>query len=114
VSDYYFDFTNVGCKEKKSTSKASTLDRARLLEMNSSYPQDEMFGKLLLALADQSETRIKSSAKKMDIATLKKISSVFINVISELKADKTHQLANEMKNAGFSEDELKEFLQSLK
>ena len=92
----------------------STIDRARLLEKSAVHPEDILFAKLLEELGNQSAERVRSSAMKMDLASLKNLVTLLSEEIDTLKGESARDLLRQMKSEGFETAELQDWLASLK
>lgn len=84
----------------------TTMDRARLLEMNYEHPEDVFFGKLLVSLGNQSAERVQSSAMKMNLATLKVLTDRLQEQIPAIKKERAEEIASMMRSDGFTVDDV--------
>lgn len=91
----------------------TTLDRARYLEMTNTNPQDEVLGKLLVSLGNQSAERIQSVANRMDIDILKFLTQTLSSYLGVASQEKAGEVLVKLKSEGYSDQELREFFRSL-
>ncbi|WP_338167272.1 hypothetical protein [Vibrio sp. 10N] len=88
------------------SSNMTTMDRARLLEMNFDHPEDLVFGKLLVELGNQSAERVRSSAMKVELSTLKVLAEALQEQIALIKKERAEEIACMMRNDGFTVDDV--------
>lgn len=88
------------------SSNMTTMDRARLLEMNFDHPEDLVFGKLLLALGNQSAERVRSCATKVELNNLKQLVEVLREQIPAIKKERAEEIADMMRSDGFTVDDV--------
>ncbi|MCG9660918.1 MULTISPECIES: hypothetical protein [Vibrio] len=94
-------------------SHMTTLDRARYLEMTNTNPQDEVLGKLLVSLGNQSAERIQSVANRMDIDILKFLTQTLSSYLEVASQEKAGEVLVKLKSEGYSDQELRDFFRSL-
>ncbi|MBD1577278.1 MULTISPECIES: H-NS-like global regulator TsrA [Vibrio] len=88
----------------------TTYEMARILEQLEESPEKVMYGKLLAELGNQSEERIRSAAKQLPLETLRDIIYQFQTVLESRKDENIQLIAQDMKDKGFSIEELEKFL----
>lgn len=88
----------------------TTYEMARILEQLEDSPEKVMYGKLLAGLGNQSQERIRSAAKQVPLENLRDIIYQFQAVLESRKDEHIQQIAQEMKDQGFSVAELQKFL----
>lgn len=91
----------------------TTYEMARILEQLEESPEKIMFGKLLQELGNQSQERVRSAAKQVSITTLRDLIYQFQVVLDSRKQEEVEALAMQIKQQGFTAEELENYLQKM-
>lgn len=91
----------------------TTYEMAKILEQFEESPEKVMFGKLLQELGNQSEERVRSAAKQVSISTLRDLIYQFQVVLDSRKNEEVQALAEQIKQQGFTAEELKAYIEKI-